>query len=64
MKATIEKDELVIRIPVSKDPKASKSGKSLVLASTSGNVKPQGLTYKGKQVTIGLNAYVTADATE
>lgn len=36
----------------------SKSGKTLVIATTRGNIKPEGCEWSGRQVTIGVNAYV------
>jgi hypothetical protein len=53
--ATINDKKLVIEIDI--DPQISKTGKSLVLASTHGNV-PTKCEYEGKLVVIGLNAYV------
>jgi hypothetical protein len=35
----------------------SKSGKTLRVASTEGNIQP-GATYDGKPVTVGVNAYI------
>jgi hypothetical protein len=58
MKVTVEKNELVIRIPM-QNPTPSASGKTLVVASTRGNVKTEVLVNK-KPVTIGLNAYISA----
>lgn len=58
MKVTIEKNELVIRIPT-QDPTPSASGKTLVIASTHGNVVT-GVKVNGKEVKIGLNAYISA----
>lgn len=60
MKVTIEKNELVIRIPM-QDPKQSASGKTMVVASSHGNQKtgctiPNGMG-KGREIVIGLNAY-------
>ena len=55
MQATIEGDELVIRLPIS--PRTSKSGKSLVVASSGGNQKTQA-EYEGQQIVVGVNAYV------
>lgn len=61
MKVTIEKGELVIRIPL-QEPRPSSSGKNLVVASTGGNVKTDCLHPKSKQpITIGLNAYYKAE---
>lgn len=59
MQVTIEGKELVIRIPVENPPRPSKSGKSLIVASTNGN-QPTNLTVDGKVVTVGLNVYVSA----
>lgn len=58
MKATIKNDILHIEIPLQK-PKASASGKSLVVASSRGNKTTTALV-DGKPVTIGLNAYIEA----
>lgn len=62
MEAKIEKNELVIRIPMQK-PTPSSSGKTLVIASTRGNMKTT-VTVDGKPVTIGLNAYIKNDKFE
>ncbi|MDR0532737.1 MAG: hypothetical protein LBH01_02160 [Verrucomicrobiales bacterium] len=58
MKVEIDKTkkELVVRLPL-QEPAPSKSGKSLVVASTNGNVQTSALV-DGKPVTIGLNAYI------
>ena len=58
MKATIEGNELVIRMPL-ETPTPSASGKTLVVASTRGNVVSS-VQVQGKPVTIGLNAYIKA----
>jgi hypothetical protein len=58
MKVSIEKGELVVRIPMQK-PTPSSSGKTLVVASTHGNQKV-GVRVEGKEVTLGLNAYIRA----
>lgn len=61
MKATIEGNELVIRIPCNvKNPPASKSGKSKVVASTNGN-QNAGLKVQGSDLIVGLNAYIKAE---
>lgn len=57
MQVTIEKNELVIRIPMV-EPRPSASGKTLVVASSGGN-KATTATVNGKPVIIGLNAYIT-----
>lgn len=61
MNATIDKakNELVIRMPL-QAPTPSKSGKTLVVASTLGNIKTD-LVVEGKPVTIGVNAYIPAN---
>ena len=58
MKAAIEGKELVIRIPV-QEPTPSASGKTLVVATTRGNVKTDVMVL-GRPLTIGLNAYISA----
>ncbi len=52
---TIEKGYLVIKIKM-QEPKASSSGKTMVVASTHGNIKTEAQV-NGKPITIGLNAY-------
>lgn len=59
MKVTIEKGELIIRMPVSDPPVPSKSGKSLVVATTRGNVEAD-FKVNGKPLYIGMNAYIKA----
>ena len=54
-----EGDTLVIRIPIGK-PTPSASGKTLVVASTRGNQKT-GVQIDGKEVYLGVNAYVYAE---
>ena len=56
MEAKIENNELVIRIPLEK-PKPSSSGKTLIVASTGGNVQTS-IEINGKPVFLGLNAYI------
>ena len=56
MKVTIEKNELVIRIPLQK-PTPSKSGKTLVVATTGGFVQTDAKV-DGKPVAVSLNATV------
>ena len=55
MEAKIEKNKLTITLPI--EPRKSASGKTLVLASTRGNIRT-GLEHEGKEVFIGVNAYV------
>lgn len=56
MKVTIEKNELVIRIAL-QAPTASKSGKTMIIATTGGNVTTDCM-HKSLPVTIGLNAWI------
>lgn len=56
MEARIENGKLIVTLPIA--PHASKSGKTLVVASTGGNI-PSAAIYEGKPIIIGLNAYVT-----
>ena len=57
MKAEIVGEDLVIRIPLAKPYQPSKSGKTTIIASSSGN-QTVGLLIDGKPLVIGLNAYV------
>ena len=61
MEATLDEKGKTLTITLPLTPGMSKSGKSLVIASTRGNVTFPDLTYKGKPVTVGVNAY-TANA--
>jgi hypothetical protein len=56
MKVEIKGNKLVIEIDMENPPKMSSSGKSLVVASTHGNMVTTAMV-NGKAVTIGLNAY-------
>jgi len=56
MNAKIENGELIVRIPVNDPPTPSKSGKSMIVATSGGNMATT-LVVNGKPVTIGLNAY-------
>jgi hypothetical protein len=60
MTAEIIGKNLIITLPMHEAPKASASGKTLVLASSSGN-KETDLEFNGKKVTIGVNAYIKKD---
>ena len=61
MKVELKGNDLVITIPANlTDPSPSASGKSLVVASTQGNVTLPDVQVKGKNLTIGLNAYIKA----
>lgn len=52
----IEGGYIVIRLPL-QSPTPSASGKTLVVASTHGNVTTPA-TIDGKPVTVGVNAYI------
>jgi hypothetical protein len=56
MTAEIKGNNLVITIPM-QDPRPSASGKTLVVATTGGNIATTA-TVNGKPVTIGVNAYI------
>lgn len=56
MKATIKDNKLTIEIDL-QTPRPSASGKTLVVATSGGNVTTTA-TVNGKPVTIGLNAYI------
>lgn len=56
MKTEIINGNLVITIPL-QAPTPSASGKTLVVATTSGNKETE-VKVDGKNVTIGLNAYI------
>jgi len=55
MKVELKNNELIITLPIS--ARASKSGKSTVVASTGGN-QPTACQYEGKPIIVGVNAYV------
>ncbi len=57
MKVSIEKSELVIRIPL-EEPTPSQSGKNMIVATTHGNVKTDCQHPKSKKpLTVSVNAY-------
>ena len=56
MKVEIKGNELVITIALN-EPRPSASGKTLVVATTSGNVVTTAQV-QGKPIIIGLNAYI------
>jgi hypothetical protein len=56
--ARIEGDKLIIELPINTtDPPPSASGKTLVVASTHGNMTTE-VMVKGKPLVIGVNAYI------
>lgn len=58
MKATIKGDKLILELDIKEAP--SKSGKTLMVATTNG-FKQAGVEYKGKSVSVSVNAYVSKD---
>lgn len=56
MTAEIKGNNLVITLPM-QDPRPSSSGKTLVVATTGGNIATTAIV-NGKPVTIGVNAYI------
>ena len=54
--ATIEGNELVIRLPMNNPPTRSATGKTMVVASSHGN-QPTTVLVEGKPVVVGVNAY-------
>lgn len=61
MQVKIEKNELVIRLPINKPLKPSKSGKSLIVASSHGNQNTEVVVDK-KVLVVGVNAFVYKNA--
>jgi len=56
MKAEVKDGNLIVTIPMG-EPTPSASGKTMVVASTRGNVETT-CVINGKPVVIGLNAYI------
>lgn len=56
MNAKIENGNLVITLPLQK-PTRSKTGKSLIIASTNGFMKT-GVEVEGKEISLSVNAIV------
>lgn len=59
MTARIEGNRLIVEIELSPQPAISKTGKTLVVASSHGN-KPTTAQVNGKNIVVGLNAYIPA----
>lgn len=57
MKATLKNGSLIIEIPANEVPTPSKSGKTLIVATSNGNMATTAQV-NGKPVIIGLNAYI------
>jgi hypothetical protein len=60
MQVTIKDGNLIIAVPLQTPTPSKSSGKTLVVASTHGNCKTD-VEVQGKKVTIGLNAYISAN---
>ncbi len=60
MKAQIKGGVLYLEIPVTSPPTLTTSGKSLMVASTKGNIKTD-VVVDGKPLTVSVNAYVSKD---
>ena len=58
MTATIEGNDLVIRVQL-QEPTPSTSGKTLIVASSHGNQTTTAMV-NGKPIIVGLNAYIKA----
>lgn len=52
-----EKGFLILKLPMAKKPQPSSSGKTLIVATTSGNVTTT-VKVDGKPVIVGVNAYI------
>lgn len=55
--AEIKGGNLVITVPMNPSPVASASGKTMVVASSHGNISTTA-TVNGQPVTVGVNAYI------
>lgn len=55
MEVKIEKNQIVITLPIS--PRPSKSGKTTVIASTAGNIATTAV-HDGQPVIVGVNCYI------
>jgi hypothetical protein len=57
MNARIEGTKLIVEIELNPQPEASRTGKTLLIASSHGNKSTQA-KLNGKNVVVGLNAYI------
>ena len=58
MKVTLNEaqTEITLTLPIS--PRPSKSGKTVVVATSSGNKTFSDVQFDGKPITVGVNAYI------
>lgn len=59
MEATIKDNKLIVTIPLN-DPRPSSSGKTLVVASSSGG-KKTGAKVNGQEVSVNITAWIKKD---
>jgi hypothetical protein len=63
LRATIEGNDLVIRVPLNATPAPSSSGKTLVVATSHGNQTTDArVNVNGQPVIVGVNAYIHRQA--
>lgn len=55
--AEIEGNFVIIKVPM-QTPTPSKSAKTLVIATTHGNLRLPDVTFNGAPITIGVNVYI------
>jgi len=58
MKVSINKDTNELTIILGISPRPSKSGKTTVIATSSGNQTFSDIQFQGKPLTVGVNAYI------
>ena len=51
------REYLRVEVPIQDPPRPSKSGRTLIVATTNGN-RPSSVEVIGREVIVGLNAYV------
>jgi len=60
MKASIKGGTLFLEIPINTPATPTSTGKSLMVATTKGNIKTE-LVVDGKPLTVSVNAYIAKD---
>lgn len=58
MQVSLDENAKTITLVLDVSPRPSKSGKTTVIATTSGNQTFSNIQFDGKPVTIGVNAYI------